>query len=139
MATPQPNYLIAEDSDLQYAIAELMKAHIPDWGTTEQDWKVKIERARGVDDALSHEVLFGYMKAGGIKVLGVAVDADDTPNEKWQGIREFCRKCKAKTPNACPNGGFIVDRLMGEGGIEIRFGAWLMPNNQSEGTIENFC
>src|SRR6202521_3203767 len=139
MPLPQPNYLIAEDADLQYAIAELMKAHVPDWGTNERTWKVKIERARGVDDALNHDTIFEYMKAGGLKVLGIAIDADDKLRERWESIRSFCSKCNASAPLDCPSDGFIVDRLVGENGIEARFGAWLMPDNENDGMIENFC
>ncbi len=139
MATPQPNYLIAEDSDLQYAIAELMKAHLKNWGTNKHDWIVEIKRADGVDDALNHETLFEYMKAGGLKVLGVVVDADDKLEERWRGIREFCNKCNAQAPQSCPVGGFIVNQIVGPGGIVAKFGAWIMPDNRHEGMIENFC
>lgn len=134
----QPNYLIAEDGDLQFAIAELMKAHVPNWGTGPLTWKVEIKRAHGVNDALNHETLFQYMKAGGLKVLGVAVDADNKPKERWQSIRDFCHKCGAEAPASCPRGGFIVDRIIGEG-VEVRFGAWLMPDNENDGMVETFC
>ena len=139
MSTPQPNYLITEDSDLLFAIAELMKAHVPDWGTTRRDWKVEIKKARGVDDALNHETLSEYMKAGGLKILGVVVDADDKPRERWASIQGFCRKCNVQAPDRCPPKGFILDGLVGESGVEARFGAWLMPDNQTDGMIENFC
>jgi hypothetical protein len=139
MATPQPNYLIAEDSDLQYAVAELMKAHVSDWGSSKRDWKVEIKIARGVDDALNHETLFEFMKAGGLRVLGIVVDADDKLKERWESIRAFCLKCTVQAPKACPSDGFIVDRLIGENGIEVKFGAWLMPDNNDGGMIENFC
>lgn len=136
---PQENLLIVEDSDLKYAIAELMKAHVADWGTNERSWKVIIKNTDGVDDALDHETLFNYMKAGGLKVLGLTVDADDKAAARWQRIRNFCQKCGATAPDDCPNDGFIVDRIIGESGIEVKFGAWIMPNNIGRGMIEDFC
>jgi hypothetical protein len=136
---PQENYLIVEDSDLQYAIVELMKAHLPRWGKDERDWLVKVKVARGVNDVLNHEGLFTELKESGLRVLGIAIDADDRPTERWRSISNFCHKAMAQVPDDCPAEGLIVERIVGENGIVARFGAWIMPNNQSEGMLEDFC
>jgi hypothetical protein len=139
VARIQQNYMVTEDSDLQYAVAELMKSHIQNWGKDPSDWLITIKRARGVDDALNHEILFQELKESGLKTLGIVVDGDNAWKEKWESIRDFCRKCNAQTPQNCPPAGLIVDRIIGESGVEARFGAWIMPNNQSDGMLENFC
>jgi hypothetical protein len=139
MTAPQPNYLLAEDTDLQYAIIELMKAHLPNWGERERDWLVKVKRADGVDDALNHDTLFEQLKESGLKVLGVVIDADDNPKGRWQSIRDFCQKVQAQAPAQCPGEGFIVDQIKGPNGVVAKFGAWIMPDNKSEGMLEDFC
>ena len=139
MARIQQNYMVTEDSDLQFVVAELMKSHIKNWGKDKNDWLVQIKTAGGVDDTLNHEVLFQELKESGLKTLGIVVDADDSCQAKWEGIKEFCRKAKAPIPQACPPNGLIVDKIIGESGVEARFGVWIMPNNNSDGMLESFC
>src|SRR5579862_7641046 len=139
MATPQPNYLIAEDADLKYAISELMKARLPNWGTSKENWLVEIRQANGVNDALNQETILRYLKTGGLKVLGLVVDADDIPQGRWQSIKSFCLRYNVQAPQACPSDGFILDCLTIDGGIQVRFGAWIMPDNRRDGMIESLC
>ncbi|MDR1962213.1 MAG: hypothetical protein LBQ50_00340 [Planctomycetaceae bacterium] len=73
------------------------------------------------------------LKQSGIKTLGIIVDADTDINARWQSIK-----------NSVSLYGFIVsDRLPPEGLIfenaeGIKIGVWVMPNNETNGMLEDF-
>jgi hypothetical protein len=75
------------------------------------------------------------LKADGIEALGILLDADEQPENKWIAIR-----------NACHNSGMISnmpDDLPKEGLIlkadnDVRVGIWIMPDNKLPGMLETF-
>ena len=62
------------------------------------------------------------------------LDADDKFASRWGSIKSFCSGHFPNAPKNIPEDGLIVDGPNG-----MRFGAWIMPNNKSEGMLETFC
>jgi hypothetical protein len=70
------------------------------------------------------------------EVLGIVVDADLNLSTRWQAIRDrLLRSGYSSIPKEPPTEGFILES---PDPFLPRFGAWLMPNNQDIGTMEDF-
>lgn len=67
----------------------------------------------------------------GIMAVGIVVDADDNPTERWEMISDQVRRAGINLPADPDPGGVITDSIP-------RVGVWLMPDNQSCGEIEDF-
>lgn len=75
------------------------------------------------------------LKASGVEVVGVIVDADVEPARRWQSMRDaIARFGVGDLPEVMPAGGLIVP----EAPRRPRIGVWMMPDNQGEGMIEDF-
>jgi hypothetical protein len=125
---------LVEDNDQQYAIAELMKNFVPDWGSDRHSWKVLIQTCNGASNVLSRPALTATLKEHGTEALGIVVDADDSFRGRWDSIKGFCQAHYQNTPESMPENGLILTSV----GMP-RFGAWIMPDNKSEGMVETFC
>jgi len=75
---PPKKRLLVEDSDQQFAIAELMKNFVPDWGIDRTTWKVTIQVCNGASNVLSRPALNASIKEEGMEALGIIVDANDS-------------------------------------------------------------
>lgn len=73
------------------------------------------------------------LKSSAHKRVGVVADADSSCAARWSAI---CRAVDGfnfgQMLAGLPNRGFVDD------GNGMRFGVWLMPNNQDNGALENF-
>ena len=71
------------------------------------------------------------------QVIGFVRDADETLRESWQSVKERIERTEL---------GYVVPNFLGSTGIIIeppneylpRVGVWIMPDNQSEGELEDF-
>lgn len=79
-------------------------------------------------------------KEVGISAIGYVLDADDDASE-WKGIQPtwaaVCHRLSqigVTIKSSVPRGGFIGK--IGENGPRI--GIWIMPNNESDGALEDF-
>ncbi len=61
------------------------------------------------------------------------LDADSTPEGRYQQIRSACLEFFPKLPEDMPASGLIVDN-----DERKRFGVWMMPDNVSAGDLEIF-
>ena len=77
-------------------------------------------------DSLDTEV-----KTPGLSTMGVVLDADDNVESRWRAVVDRLRLANIELPAAPAQSGTIIKG-------EPRVGIWLMPNNQSQGELEDF-
>ena len=63
--------------------------------------------------------------------MGVVLDADDSIEDRWRAVANRLKQANIELPSAPKPSGTILDG-------EPRVGVSLMPNNQSEGELEDF-
>ena len=66
----------------------------------------------------------------GRRALGIMVDANDHPLNRWQAVADRLRKAKVSLPTDPEASGTVIDS-------RPRIGVWMMPNNSSCGELEN--
>jgi hypothetical protein len=66
--------------------------------------------------------------------LGVVLDADLTPQDRWTALRDRFAQAKVKLPDQPSSHGTIVSGMTSD----RRVGIWLMPNNILPGILEDF-
>lgn len=128
-----PRELVVEDNDIGRAVMGLGKRRVRDWPDAEP-YLVRIRVLRGVKQVLDHDTLAALLKEEGREALGIVVDADDAFDSRWDRIQGFAHKHFHSVPKGMPKEGLIL-----EGSDGKRFGAWIMPDNESEGMVEDFC
>jgi hypothetical protein len=132
---PKSNLLLVEGGDDLHSVVGLMRAHIP-WPNTRsgEDKPIFIKHGYGADDLLSPDLIHTELKSPGLKALGIMLDADtDSPNQRYQRLRQLClSQFPSMPPNLAPSG-LIVEGTDGQ-----RLGFWVMPDNISPGSLETF-
>lgn len=128
----KPNKLIVEGEEDKRVIPQLIEANGIPWGETKKEAVVNIE-AYGNDDFADATFISTELKASGLKALGLMIDADDDLNARWQSVRNACLKSIPDIPEQLPATGLIHSTDSG-----IRFGVWIMPDNQTQGMLETF-
>ena len=81
---------------------------------------------QNLKSAISSEI-----KVSGRTALGILVDANQDPMQRWQAIAFQLRQVDLKLPDQMVPGGTIIEN-------RPRVGIWLMPDNGSAGELENF-
>ncbi len=109
----------------QYSVPETFEVSLPREGRNESS---------GVE-ALLRE-LSGRLQQSDLKILGIVVDADQDLEARWRSI--YDRLTNAGYANV--PGDPVANGLILESPDQIlpRFGAWLMPDNQTTGILEDF-
>jgi hypothetical protein len=126
------NHLLVEDHDTNGAVIGLLRHHI-DWPRDETGWPAKIEILGSSKAVLNKRELDLKLKESGLEVLGLVVDADTSFKGRWSAIRDVCSHLGATPPTTCPQQGLIL-----QVGTK-RLGVWIMPDNQSNGMLEDFA
>ena len=67
----------------------------------------------------------------GRTALGILVDANDRPTDRWTQILHQVTQAVGQVPTQMVRSGTIL-------GVRPRVGIWLMPDNQTTGELENF-
>lgn len=109
-----------------------MRAHI-DWPEDKNLAPVWIEIGYSADEILRDGYVTTILKGQGVETVGVMLDADAKPRERYQRIRKLCLSLFPRLPNQLPTTGLIIDN-----DDQLRFGVWIMPDNSSEGSLETF-
>ena len=124
--------LLVEGATDKRVLPYLIEANGVAW---EEDGEpiVFIEPVGSVDELLQPGVLGSELKASGLEVLGVIVDANGDADNKWRRIREGCIREIRDLPARIPVDGLKV--LQPEGPT---FGACIMPDNRYSGMLEDF-
>ncbi|NEP63042.1 MAG: hypothetical protein F6K31_40060 [Symploca sp. SIO2G7] len=132
MAKRQPNLLLVEGEQEKRTIPYLMEANGVDWGT-KKDPAVYIEPLGGDTNVIDSSLISAELKASGLRALGLMVDADDNPSGRWQSVRNSCLAAIPDIPEQLPETGLIHSLPN-----DIKFGVWIMPDNQMRGMLETF-
>lgn len=126
------NVLLVEGKDDLHAVQELMSKYVT-WGESKQDRPVDIRDQKGATELLKPDSITAHLKESDLDVLGVIIDADVDFSSRWQQLQDRCAEFFDSFPSEIPSGGLIHV----EDG-RPRFGAWIMPDNVSKGTLETF-
>lgn len=114
--------LLVEGADDRWVVERLLER-------LDQPRSFDILQANGVDeliDRIGSEVL-----AQGREVFGVVVDSDNDIESRWQAIRREFKGVDIELPVDRRTRGVIMPSIP-------RVGVWLMPNNVSNGQLEDF-
>jgi hypothetical protein len=128
------NVLLVEGQDELRTIPELIEINGINWGTRKNP-VVLLRDCEGCENIINKDVIAVELKADGIEALGILLDADEQPQDRWIAIRNACRNSKAVSniPDDLPEKGLIIEADNG-----VRVGIWIMPNNKLPGMLETF-
>ncbi len=128
------NVLLVEGQDEPRTIPELIEINGVNWGTRKNP-VVWIKDCEGCENIIDKDIIAVELKADGIEALGILLDADESPVDRWIAIRNACRNSKAVSnmPDELPEGGLIIEADNG-----VRVGIWIMPDNKLPGMLETF-
>lgn len=132
MALIHKNVLLVEGVQEVRVIPELIEANGIDWGTKKNPI-VYIRDNVGYSNLSDPDLIATELQESGRSALGIVVDADEKPSDRWQSIRNACHKSVPDLPADLPENGLICDAPNG-----IKFGIWMMPDNKESGMLETF-
>lgn len=72
-----------------------------------------------------------HLDARGLNALGIVVDANTSPADRWRALADRLRSAGVPAPAAADPASTVIPG-------DIRVGAWIMPDNRSPGEIEDF-
>ena len=101
----------------------------------ENPWPAKyprIEDVGGKPDLLQGVETAVRLSNG--RSIGFVLDANSSIQNSWNAVSARLREVGMAVPNAIPEDGFVGEALS----YRARVGVWLMPDNQRDGTLENF-
>jgi hypothetical protein len=133
MAAPpkeSPYRLLVEGSDDLHSVIHLMARHGFDW---EDERKVRpfVSPMEGVEKLLQ---AIPVALKGTYERIGIVLDANSSLVARWAQLRDRANRADIALPESPESEGTIVEgRQPG-----FRVGIWLMPDNSSPGTLENF-
>lgn len=96
----------------------------------------RVVQLKGVDQL--GVVLAQQLRASGQSVLGVLLDADTDVSSRWQELRQILTSAGYADLPAQPVEQGAIIRSPAERPDLPTFGAWIMPNNQVPGMLEDF-
>jgi hypothetical protein len=122
---------MVEGPDDKWSIINLLKRHGFDWddGSMARPY---VHDVGGVDALLDKNLLSGALKS--YERLGIIVDADLPPTNRWHQARNVLTALGLMLPPAPERDGTVIDGLR----PNTRVGIWIMPDNLQPGRIEEF-
>ena len=132
MAEIHPKILLVEGTQDRLVIPELMEANGVNWRVNNAK-VVYIHASGGYQNLADPDVISAQLKASRLSALGIMIDADYSPLERWQSIRNASLKSIPDLPETLPEEGLIHTTPNG-----IKFGIWMMPDNKMCGMLETF-
>ncbi|WP_346292896.1 DUF3226 domain-containing protein [Sphaerothrix gracilis] len=124
--------LLVEGRQDVRVIPELIEANKITWEINNQP-VVYIQEHGGYENLADPDVISTYLQARSLTALGIIIDADDNPLERWQSIRNSCSKSIPNLPELLPKSGLVHTAEN-----DIKFGIWMMPDNKMQGMLETF-
>ncbi|MCI5160355.1 MAG: hypothetical protein D3906_18400, partial [Candidatus Electrothrix sp. AUS1_2] len=76
----------------------------------------------GVENLLDKQRINVQLKSSALKILGIILDADDEPVDRWQSIRNCLLERYPDLPEEIPESGLIHNSP-----DDIKVGVWMMP------------
>lgn len=101
-----PKKLLVEGAEDQRVLPELLELNGISWGRKKENVPVFIQDCEGYEN-INADLISTELQAGGLTNLGVMIDADDSPSERWQSIRNSCLKSIPDMPKELPDTGLI--------------------------------
>lgn len=124
------NVLLVEGRDDEAVIRALLEFH----GIT----NVTIKEKGGKNNILDKDSLMTQLLASDLSVLGIVLDADDNLEGRWQSLRTILATSHyGYTLPQKPEPTGTILKFTNPNGVPV--GIWLMPNNQTSGTLEDFA
>ena len=118
-----PQKLLVEGNDDQHVIWALCeKFSVPE--------VFDVIDCGGIDNL--YESISLRFKQTGVETVGIIIDADINLNNRWVHIKNLLSNQGFKMPENLPNDGLVL--LNGN----IKVGIWIMPNNDTNGMLEDF-
>ena len=97
----------------------------------------RVEAHGGVDSLLVAIPLQIKLSKEKGDVVGIVIDADDSPDARWQSLRDiFVNAGYPNVPRRPDPDGTILESP--EGTFLPRAGVWIMPDNKTPGILEDF-
>ena len=121
--TPARRVLLVEGNDDKHVVEHLCRRNQNDIPELEIIPKQGIDRLL---DGISLEV-----KTQDREVVGILVDANDDLNARWEAIQDRLTQTDITPPKELKPEGTIIEG-------RPRIGIWIMPDNCSDGELENF-
>lgn len=125
--------LWVEGSDDDHSIRHLLIRHGVDYDR--KPWPARfpsIEQAGDKDQLL--QTVERSVRASTNRAVGFVLDADSSPRYRWKAMLSHLQRTGVEVPEDIPNQGFVGESQT----YQARVGVWLMPDNQQEGTLEDF-
>lgn len=140
MANPRENSpyrLLVEGKNDKWPLIALLERHGFDW---KDDGRIRpyVEETGGVGKGkLLDEKLLGVTLKS-IERVGLVLDADPPPANRWEQARDLLRKLGVEMPDQPDPAGLVVVYPGAGSAQRKRLGLWLMPDNQRRGILEDF-
>ncbi len=124
--------LLVEGAEELRVIPQLMEANGVTWNRGEEP--LNIINCDGVENLLKPKYISAQLKTpNGLTHLGIIMDADEEPDNRWKSLYNACLPNIPNLPQNLPAAGLIITLESG-----LKFGVWMMPDNQSRGMLETF-
>lgn len=125
--------LWVEGADDDHTIRHLLIRHGVDYDHKPWlAWIPSIEQAGDKDKLL--QTVERSVRASTNRAVGFVLDADSSLQNRWAAMSSRLREAGVGPPEDIPPEGFVGASQM----YRTQVGVWLMPDNQQEGTLENF-
>lgn len=119
----EPRILLVEGLNDKHVVWQVCNRHpvLPDFYIQERNG------VNAVLDSIGSELI-----VPGRQALGILVDADDSPQSRWDEITYQLREEGISLPSSLSWDGMII------ADENPRVGVWMMPDNQATGELEDF-
>lgn len=124
--------LLVEGQDDLRVIPELIEKNGISWGDNKKQAIVLIQDCGGYKN-IDANLISTELQASGLTNLGLIIDADEDLSTRWISIRNACLPSIPEIPEKIPETGLIHITKN-----KIKFGIWIMPDNQIKGMLETF-
>ena len=140
---PYQKMLFVEGADDRHALVHLLNRYEIDVCHFDEDEIALIE------DPIAVKSLGGYPElrrrlprelqiSSGLLRAGIVVDANTNVADRWRSIRDRIIEVGADSvPTSPPSDGWVGSARLPDRTLDI--GAWLMPDNQTSGALEEFA
>ena len=128
----EPKKLLVEGQEDLRVIPELIEKNGIRWGDNKREAIVAIQDCGGYEN-INANLISTELQASGLTHLGVIIDADEDLLARWISIRNACLPSMPDIPEEISETGLIHITKN-----EIKFGIWIMPDNQMRGMLETF-
>lgn len=125
--------LLVEGYEDMRVIPELIEANGIPWGESKDEAVVEIKSLGGIENLLDSSEIYTQLQISRLSALGLIVDADEEPIARWEQVRNACLPTITDFPEDLPETGLIHQTSFG-----VKFGVWMMPDNQMAGMLETF-